>query len=309
MLHRFVVAARTRGPIAAVRRSQPPPPRRAADRTAADRGSVRSAAARTASPCTTSAAWPTSNRPSTPTPPGGPSLRAPNVARLIVCDRCHGSIHQRGSTSSSPEDHWRAGCLESGHARFGRGRRKRTSSPAGTLPRGLPHAAGPRRRPGPAGREGHRLARNHRGPGRPRARAHRAPHHPYRPRRRHPVSRCPPGARQVFRLRRDSGGLDGTWTGNEIVFGVTSLPPDLAGPAHLNHYERAHRGIENKIHWVRDVKFHEDNSQVRTGTSPRTPASFRNLAITAIRLAGRANIAHARRDLLNHEDAFAVYDI
>ncbi|MCY0924511.1 ISAs1 family transposase [Streptomyces sp. H27-G5] len=57
-----------------------------------------------------------------------------------------------------------------------------------------------------------------------------------------------PGARQVFRLRRDSGELDGAWTAKEIVFGVTSLTPDLAGPAQLNHYERAHWGIENKIH-------------------------------------------------------------
>ncbi|MET9662722.1 ISAs1 family transposase, partial [Streptomyces sp. NPDC006510] len=118
-----------------------------------------------------------------------------------------------------------------------------------------------------------------------------------------------PAAGQVFRLRRDTGGLDGTWTGKEIVFGVTSLPSALAGPAQLNHYERAHWGIENKIHWVRDVTFHEDNSQVRTGTAPRAMASFRNLAISTIRLAGRANIAHARRDLLHHEDTFAVYNI
>ena len=53
-----------------------------------------------------------------------------------------------------------------------------------------------------------------------------------------------PGAAQVFRLRRDTGDLDGTWTGKEILFGVTSLPADLAGPAHLNHYERKHWGIE-----------------------------------------------------------------
>ena len=116
-----------------------------------------------------------------------------------------------------------------------------------------------------------------------------------------------PGAAQVFRLRRDSGGLDGQWTTKEIVFAITSLPADLAGPAHLNHYERSHWAIENKIHWVRDVAFHEDNSQVRTGTAPRALATFRNLAISTIRLAGRANIAHARRDLLRHEDAFAVY--
>lgn len=118
-----------------------------------------------------------------------------------------------------------------------------------------------------------------------------------------------PGAAQVFRLRRDSGGLDGQWTTKEIVFGITSLPTDLAGPAHLNHYERSHWTIENKIHWVRDVTFHEDNSQVRTGTAPRTLATFRNLAISTIRLAGRANIAHTRRDLLDRNDAFAVYGI
>jgi predicted transposase YbfD/YdcC len=118
-----------------------------------------------------------------------------------------------------------------------------------------------------------------------------------------------PGAAQVFRLRRDTGGLDGTWTGKQIVFGVTSLPTDLAGPAHLNHYERGHWSVENRLHWVRDVTFHEDKSQLRTGTAPRALATFRNLGISAFRLAGRANIAHARRDLLSHNDAFAVYGI
>jgi predicted transposase YbfD/YdcC len=118
-----------------------------------------------------------------------------------------------------------------------------------------------------------------------------------------------PGARQVFRLRRDTGGLDGQRTGKQIVYGITSLPTDLASPAHLNHYERRHWCVENRLHWVRDVTFREDPSQLRTGTAPRTIATFRNLAISTIRLTGRANIAHARRDLHNHTDAFAVYDI
>ena len=67
--------------------------------------------------------------------------------------------------------------------------------------------------------------------------------------------------------------------------------------------------MENRLHWVRDVTFHEDNSQLRTATAPRAMATLRNLAISTFRLAGRANIAHARRDLLNHNDAFAVYHI
>jgi predicted transposase YbfD/YdcC len=118
-----------------------------------------------------------------------------------------------------------------------------------------------------------------------------------------------PGARQVFRLRRDVGDLDGVWTSKQVVYGVVSMPPQLAGPQHLNYYERAHWVVENRLHWVRDLTFHEDNSQLRTGTAPRAMATFRNLAIGAFRLAGRANIAHARRDLLNHNDAFVVYDI
>jgi hypothetical protein len=54
-----------------------------------------------------------------------------------------------------------------------------------------------------------------------------------------------PGARQTFRLRRDTGGLDGQRTGKQIVYGITSMPADLAGPAHLNHLERGHWQIES----------------------------------------------------------------
>lgn len=118
-----------------------------------------------------------------------------------------------------------------------------------------------------------------------------------------------PGARQVFRLRRDTGDLDGVWTTKHIVFGVVSMPPNLASPENINYYERAHWTVENRLHWVRDVTFHEDNSQLRTATAPRALATLRNLTISTFRLAGRANIAHARRDLLNHNDAFAVYHI
>jgi hypothetical protein len=118
-----------------------------------------------------------------------------------------------------------------------------------------------------------------------------------------------PSARQVFRLRRDTGGLDGVRTSKEIVYGVVSLPAELAARAQLNHYARGHRCVENRLHWTRDVTFGEDNSQLRTGAAPRALASFRNLAINTYRLAGRANIAHARRDLHDRADVFAVYAI
>lgn len=118
-----------------------------------------------------------------------------------------------------------------------------------------------------------------------------------------------PGARQVFRLRRDTGGLDGQRTGKETVYGIVSLPAELAGPAQLNHYARGHWCVENRLHWTRDVTFHEDASQLRTGAAPRALASFRNLTLNTYRVAGRANIAHARRELHDHADTFAVYRI
>jgi hypothetical protein len=60
-------------------------------------------------------------------------------------------------------------------------------------------------------------------------------------------------------------------------------------------HTRDHWGIETKSHYVRDVTFHEDASQIRTRGAPHAMAAIRNLIIGAMRLAGHVNIAHARR--------------
>lgn len=44
--------------------------------------------------------------------------------------------------------------------------------------------------------------------------------------------------------------------------------------------------IENRLHWVRDVTFDEDRSQVRTGNGPRVMATLRNLVISLLRFVG-----------------------
>ncbi|MFF0160260.1 hypothetical protein ACFYRY_22395 [Streptomyces sp. NPDC005263] len=48
-------------------------------------------------------------------------------------------------------------------------------------------------------------------------------------------------------------------------------------------------------HHVRDTTFAEDASQLRTCNAPRAMATWRNLAIGALRLAGATNIAAALR--------------
>ena len=53
--------------------------------------------------------------------------------------------------------------------------------------------------------------------------------------------------------------------------------------------------MEDRLHWVRDMDFDEDRSQIRTAAGPRIMASLRNLAITILRIAGAASIAAALR--------------
>lgn len=49
------------------------------------------------------------------------------------------------------------------------------------------------------------------------------------------------------------------------------------------------------MHHVRDTTFAEDASRLRTGNAPRAMATWRNLAIGALRLSGVKNIAAGLR--------------
>ena len=55
------------------------------------------------------------------------------------------------------------------------------------------------------------------------------------------------------------------------------------------------RCLGYRLHWVCDVTFDEDHSQVRTGNGPRIMASLRILAISIMRLAGANNIVQTLR--------------
>jgi hypothetical protein len=54
-------------------------------------------------------------------------------------------------------------------------------------------------------------------------------------------------------------------------------------------------GLENQLHWVRDVTYDETRSQIRTVTGPQVMATLRNAAIGALRAAGVTKIAAANR--------------
>ncbi|MHB8274167.1 MAG: ISAs1 family transposase [Dermatophilaceae bacterium] len=102
-----------------------------------------------------------------------------------------------------------------------------------------------------------------------------------------------PGARQVAQVRRTvtRGGKKSV----EVVYLITSADPASAPPATLASWVQGHWGIENRLHYVRDVTFGEDDSHVRTGQAPRIMATLRNTVISLLRLAGWDNIAKALR--------------
>ena len=85
-----------------------------------------------------------------------------------------------------------------------------------------------------------------------------------------------PGLAQVVRVERERrvGGESTV----EVAYFITSLDRGRADAARLGALIRAHWGIENRLHHVRDVTFGEDASRVRKGSSPQVLAALRNTA-------------------------------
>lgn len=92
------------------------------------------------------------------------------------------------------------------------------------------------------------------------------------------------GLRQVFRIERHrinkrTGAREVT-----VRYGITSLAPERADAKRLAAILRGHWGIENRLHWVRDVILGEDASRIRTGHAPQAMAIFRNVAVSLLGL-------------------------
>jgi len=104
-----------------------------------------------------------------------------------------------------------------------------------------------------------------------------------------------PAHQQVLELRRTITNKRTAKTREEVVYGITSLAPHRATVADLLKLWREHWHIENKLHYVRDVTFDEDRSQVRTQRIPQVMAALRNVAISVLRYGGAENIAAACR--------------
>ena len=104
-----------------------------------------------------------------------------------------------------------------------------------------------------------------------------------------------PGLEQVFRLERERITSQSGRYQQEITYGLTSLPPAEASPARVLALTRAYWGVENGLHYRRDVTFHEDGTRLTQGHAGHVMATLNNLVIGLLRLAGFTNLAAARR--------------
>lgn len=107
-----------------------------------------------------------------------------------------------------------------------------------------------------------------------------------------------PGHAQVFHLER-------SWTEkgkkhSVVRYGITSLPPKVAGAAQLLGHKRAHWQIENQLHRPKDVTLAEDASLVHLGQGPNVLAILRNLALSLLHAAGIQTIAAQVRHFSSH---------
>jgi predicted transposase YbfD/YdcC len=103
-----------------------------------------------------------------------------------------------------------------------------------------------------------------------------------------------PHVNQVFLIERYVHDHHGRPISAVAALGVASPKPDQADPAALAGYVREQWSIES-LHWIRDTLYQEDTSHTRTRSGPRIMATLRNLAISALRLAGRTDITEATR--------------
>lgn len=114
-----------------------------------------------------------------------------------------------------------------------------------------------------------------------------------------------PGLAQGFELTRKRT-IQGETT-VEVIYGITSLKAEEADARKLLELTRGHWGIENKLHYVRDVTLGEDASRVRTGSAPQVLAAVRNAVIHLLAGVEADSRAAAIRRLNNHpEEALAL---
>jgi predicted transposase YbfD/YdcC len=109
-----------------------------------------------------------------------------------------------------------------------------------------------------------------------------------------------PGMQQAMKRVTESWEVTTGKYRTQTTYALTSLALDQASAPELERYWRGHWTIENRVHYVRAVAFHEDAGQSTKGNTPLVLAALRNGALNHLHLAGTPNIAAALRQMGEH---------
>ncbi|MGI8542270.1 MAG: ISAs1 family transposase [Aridibacter sp.] len=104
-----------------------------------------------------------------------------------------------------------------------------------------------------------------------------------------------PYLEQVFRITRWSKEVKTGKRREQTIYGITSGSMEEFSAKELLRLTREHWGIENGLHYRRDVTFKEDACRQTTKKGGRVLAILNNLTIGILRKMGWENIAKARR--------------
>lgn len=105
------------------------------------------------------------------------------------------------------------------------------------------------------------------------------------------------GLQQGFALTRERTAQGVTTV--EVVHGITSLSLERANAKKMLELTRGHWGIENGLHYRRDVTLGEDQSRIRKGVAPQVMAALRNSVIYVLKDVAAPSLAAAMRTMSN----------
>jgi predicted transposase YbfD/YdcC len=104
-----------------------------------------------------------------------------------------------------------------------------------------------------------------------------------------------PGVLQVIKLERHVLHLRTGRQSSEVIYAITSCGPEKASADQLLAWIRQYWGIENGLHYRRDVTLREDATRITQPTLARAIAAINNFVIGLSRSLGYTNLAAARR--------------
>jgi predicted transposase YbfD/YdcC len=111
-----------------------------------------------------------------------------------------------------------------------------------------------------------------------------------------------PHLAQVVRLERTTTLLASGHVRQEVVFGLTSLTPEQAGPKRLLEIVRTHWLQEDCLQYRRDVTLQEDATRLEHWPAARGLASLNNLVLALLARAGFPSLPAAHRHFDAHPD-------